>query len=384
MKKKVIIIGGGFAGCCAADMIKDKGFDVTLIESSNILGGGVRTFYHGGHPYTVGPRHFLTENEEWFDYLNEIIPMRSISHEHQNLTYVEKDQEFWSYPPNFEDIDRMKEKEQIYNELENIEKPMTDDKFNFEDVCKASITPTLYEKFAKNYSKKMWGIESNKELDGEEFRPIKLSYDGNVISTCKIKIRKNNKSAWGESGVISAFPKSFDGYNAYFDYATSEAKVCLNTKVEKFDLSNNRILINDDWLNYDLLITTTSPEILLDYSLGKLRWMGRDFFKIVFPVEKVFPDNIFFQYYANNEPFTRIVEYKKFYQYESNQTLLGIEIPSKKNKLYPYPTKSDQNLAQKYFDELPNNVIRIGRAASYRYIDMDDIIGQGLEIKKTI
>ena len=33
----------------------------------------------------------------------------------------------------------------------------------------------------------------NKLLDGEEFRPIKVSHDGEVISTCKVKIRKDKE-----------------------------------------------------------------------------------------------------------------------------------------------------------------------------------------------
>ena len=98
MAKKLLIIGGGFAGCCAAHMLQEKGFETFIVESGKILGGGVRTYWYGGHPYTFGPRHFLTENKKWFDYLNKIIPMRDISKDHQNLTYVEEDQKFWSYP----------------------------------------------------------------------------------------------------------------------------------------------------------------------------------------------------------------------------------------------------------------------------------------------
>ena len=195
----------------------------------------------------------------------------------------------------------------------------------------------------------MWQVESNRELDGEEFKPIKVSHDGDVISTCKVKIR-DNKAVWGDSRVISAFPLAENGYNDYFEISTKNTNVFLNTKVNKFDLTKNRVKLSNsnDWFYYDVLISTISPEHLFDQIYGELRWMGRDFFKIVLPVKEVFPKNIYFQYYANNEPFTRIVEYKKFYQYDSDQTLLGIEIPSKKNKLYPFPTKKDQELANKY------------------------------------
>ena len=82
---------------------------------------------------------------------------------------------------------------------------------------------------------------------------------------------------------------------------------------------------------------------------GELPFIGRDIHKIVLPMEECFPDNVFFLYYANQEDFTRIVEYKKYYKYKHPCTLLGIEMPSNgKNKLYPYPMKKDQDLHKKY------------------------------------
>ena len=80
------------------------------------------------------------------------------------------------------DIEKMTEKDKILDELENLNPPLTEDRFNFEEVWKNSITPTLYKKFAEQYSKKMWGIDNNKYLDGEEFRPIKVSHDGSNIN----------------------------------------------------------------------------------------------------------------------------------------------------------------------------------------------------------
>ena len=83
-----LIIGGGFAGCAMADQFKTlKDWDVTLVEATNILGAGVRTSWYGGHPYTFGPRHFLTQNENVFSYLNSIIPLRKCA-EHEFITYV--------------------------------------------------------------------------------------------------------------------------------------------------------------------------------------------------------------------------------------------------------------------------------------------------------
>ena len=60
--KKVLIIGGGFAGCATAHLLGEKkDLNVTLVEAGSELGAGVRTHFYGGHPFTFGPRHFLTQ-----------------------------------------------------------------------------------------------------------------------------------------------------------------------------------------------------------------------------------------------------------------------------------------------------------------------------------
>ena len=68
--KKALVIGGGFAGCAAAHQLELNGkLDVTLVEANSYLGAGVRTHWYGGHPYTFGPRHFLTEDEIAYEFL---------------------------------------------------------------------------------------------------------------------------------------------------------------------------------------------------------------------------------------------------------------------------------------------------------------------------
>ena len=64
--KKAIVIGGGFSGCTAAYMLNEKGFNVTIIEGSSQLGGGVRTMSYYGHPYTYGPHHLLCDLNEMY------------------------------------------------------------------------------------------------------------------------------------------------------------------------------------------------------------------------------------------------------------------------------------------------------------------------------
>ena len=78
--KKILIIGGGFAGCVNAHALSLTGeYEITLVEKSSELGAGVRTYFWGGHPYTFGPRHFLTKDQKLFDFFNKYIPMRDCS-----------------------------------------------------------------------------------------------------------------------------------------------------------------------------------------------------------------------------------------------------------------------------------------------------------------
>jgi len=367
-KTKVLILGGGFAGCGIAHMLPKDKFAITLLEKESYLGGTCKTFTYGGHPYTLGPRHFLTRKEEIFNYLNLHCPMKRYEG-HEFLTYIEGDESFYHFPIHRDEVDEMPDAEQIRKELAEV--PGAAGARNLEEYWLQSVGRTLYGKYVEKYSKKMWGIESNTEITDFGFTP-----KGVALKTGPAK------EAWSEA--ISGFPKAIDGYDQYFELATQEVDVQLSTVAEGYDVENYRVKIDGQWRSYDIIITTLSPEVILNNRYGELRWAGRDFFKIVLPVKEALPKEIYFLYYANDEPFTRIVEYKKFYDYDSPTTLLGVEIPSNKNKLYPFPMRRDQDLAQKYQDDLPEKVFSIGRNATYRYLDVGMILDQCMELVKKL
>lgn len=368
---RALIIGGGFAGCIAAQMLSKKNVDVTLVERASYLGGSCKTFWWGGHPYTLGPRHFLTKREDVWNYLDAYCPLVRFPG-HEFLTYVERDQQFYHFPIHQDEIPLMPDRNQIQQELAIAKHDMdASEARNLEEYWVFSVGPTLYDKFINSYSKKMWSIESNTEITDFGFTP-----KGVALKTGPIK------AAWSEA--MSGFPKAANGYDDYFDIATEGCTVKLNTNIDDFDIPNYRVKIAGEWHRYDLIVSTVSPEIILKNVLGPLRWAGRDFFKIVLPVEHCFPKDVYFLYYANAEPFTRIVEYKKFYRYESPTTLIGIEIPSTKNKLYPFPMKKDQDLHTEYMKLLPPNVFSTGRNGTYRYLDVGMMIEQGFELFRDI
>jgi phytoene desaturase len=55
MKKKVIVIGAGFAGLSAATTLADKGLEVVLLEKNESAGGRARVFRAEGFTFDMGP-----------------------------------------------------------------------------------------------------------------------------------------------------------------------------------------------------------------------------------------------------------------------------------------------------------------------------------------
>lgn len=224
------------------------------------------------------------------------------------------------------------------------------------------IGETLYGKFVKEYNKKAWILESNTEMDfGLEATVKRRALESGLHHEFK---------DW-----YNCYPVAHDGYNQLFEIALDGCDVRLETEITGFDLENRTVHIGSEKIEADIIISTISPDALMDYQYGELRFVGREFHTIVLPIESVFPENVYFCYYPNeSESHTRVVEYKKFTQHESPYSLISLEIPSLKNKLYPTMIKKEVDKAQKYIDALPNNIYSLGRMGKYRYIDIDDII----------
>ncbi len=370
--KKALVIGSGFTGCMFSLMLREKGWNVTVIEKAGVTGGGVRTFYHGGHPFTYGPRHFIgpEENIAALEFLEKYVPMRHI--DKMNLSYQEKDDLFVSYPMHEDDIKKLSDGDKIREELAAL--PEETQATNFEEFWIGRVGETLYERFNKHYNLKAWNLDDNRQMD--------FGFE----ATVKRKPLETGPRYEFHTDYLNAYPTAPDGYNNFFDAALEDCKVLLDTEIVDFDLDKCSVrLKNGETLSGDLMISTISPDLLLDNCWGELAYVGREFFKIVLPIEQALPDDVYFLYYPNaSEQQTRVTEFKKFTQHSSPNTLITLEVPSMKNKLYPTMIKKQVDLAQRYVDALPDHVHSVGRMGTYRYVDMDDIILQGLDFKKVI
>lgn len=368
---KAIILGGGVTGCVVANELDKRGIETVLIEKNDYLGGGCHTFFYGGHPYTEGPRPLSVKDGKAFEYINRIVQLRTFPLILDS--YVERDQQFYGFPIHWDDIQVMPDKDIILRELEN--RPKENNAVNLEDGWINAVGQTLYDKYVKTYTQKMWEVDTNKEFEDFSWS-VKGSPIQYVDRLCRLGLSNESQ--------LHAYPIEETGYNRFFDYCVRNSTVYLNTNIEKVNLEKKEVYIEDEIVKGDIIISTIALDDLMENCYGELRYMGRDFHKIVLPLEHIFKEGHHFIHYPNSESFTRIVEYKNLTGHKSESTLLVMEIPSHANKLYSYNIRSEQEKAAKYINSLPIGVYAMGRLGTYKYLNINQCIASACEFVEAL
>jgi UDP-galactopyranose mutase len=152
------------------------------------------------------------------------------------------------------------------------------------------------------------------------------------------------------------------------------------------DHPNIKIMLNTDYreiadeVRYDKLIYTGPVDEFFDYRFGKLPYRSLEFRHETLD-EAVFQQVAVVNYPSQDVPFTRITEYKHLTGQEHPKTSISYEFPhADGDPYYPVPKPENQKLYKKYLalaDSTPD-VEFVGRLATYRYYNMDQVVGQAL------
>ena len=70
--KKAIVIGAGVSGLTAALKLKDKGFDVVVLEKLSRAGGVIDTFEKDGFKAESGSNSVMIQSQKTLDFLDRI------------------------------------------------------------------------------------------------------------------------------------------------------------------------------------------------------------------------------------------------------------------------------------------------------------------------
>jgi UDP-galactopyranose mutase len=163
-----------------------------------------------------------------------------------------------------------------------------------------------------------------------------------------------------------------DGYTRMFENMLDQKGLTLEMGVEFEDVRNEAV--------YDRLIFTGPIDEYFDYRYGKLPYRSLRFQHETLDREWYQPVAVV-NYPDPNVPYTRISEYKHMTGQTTNKTTITYEFPQAEgDPYYPVPRPENQALYKKY-EALAleaQNVHFVGRLATYRYYNMDQVTGQAL------
>jgi UDP-galactopyranose mutase len=352
-----LIVGAGFAGVTLAERLANQcDKQVLLIERRPHIGGNAYDYYNEGglliHKY--GPHIFHTNAKRVFDYLSQFTQWRP--YEHRVRASV--DGQLVPVPINLDTINCLYGLSLNAFELEDFFQKVAEPRQEIrtsEDVVVNRVGQELYRKFFRGYTRKQW------DLDPSEL-------DASVIS--RVPIRTNRDDRYF-TDTYQAMP--LHGYTRMFERMLDHPhiKIMLNT-----DYREIRCIIP-----YREMIYTGPIDEFFDFCYGKLPYRSLHFRHEIVDAEWYQEAPVI--NYPNEHPYTRITEFKYLTGQKHPKTAIVYEYPcAEGDPYYPIPRPENAMLYRKYqaLAERTPGVHFVGRLATYKYYNMDQVTAQALTL----
>jgi UDP-galactopyranose mutase len=350
-----LIVGAGFAGSVLAERLAtERNERVLLIDRRPHIGGNAYDRYDDDglliHQY--GPHIFHTNSKQIFDYLSRFTEWRF--YEHRVLADV--DDMLVPIPINLDTVNKLYglnlTSEQLQDwfaeRAENIGEIRTS-----EDVVVSVVGRELYEKFFRGYTRKQWGLD-----------PSEL--DKSVTSRVPTRTNRDDRYFTDE---FQFMPKN--GYTRMFEKMVGHPNIHVMTQTEYDDVKNV--------VPHRRVIYCGPIDEYFNFQFGKLPYRSLRFEHVT--LDKAWHQPVGVVNYPQTRDYTRVTEYKHLTGQEHAKTALTYEYPSAEgDPYYPIPKAENQELFKKYerLAQAPPDVWFVGRLATYRYYNMDQIVGQAL------
>lgn len=357
-----LIVGAGFAGSVIAERLAEGlGQHVLLIDRREHIGGNA--YDHpdaaGVMVHRYGPHIFHTNAQRIVDYLSRFTQWRP--YQHRVLARV--DEHLLPIPINLTTLNglfglSMNEQEAEVFLAERAE-PVADIRTS-EDVVINQIGRQLYEKFFRGYTRKQWGLDPS-ELDKSV--------------TSRIPTRTNEDDRYF-TDTFQMMP--LQGYTRMFERMLDHSRIDLLLATD-FAAVRERV-------NYKHLIYCGPIDEYFDFCFGRLPYRSLRFQHETLQ-QRQFQSAAVVNYPDPSVPYTRITEYKHLTGQTHPLTSISYEFPcAEGDPYYPIPRPENAELYKRYSAlaaETPG-VTFLGRLGTYKYYNMDQVVGQALALYQRI
>lgn len=349
-----VIVGAGFAGAVLAERLASHGQRVLIIDKRPHIAGNAfdRHDAAGLLVHQYGPHIFHTNSTVVFDYLSRFTEWRPYEHRVRGRV----DGKLVPVPINLDTVNILYDLELTAAELPGWlaarAEPVAEIR-TAEDVVVSQVGRDLYEKIFRHYTRKQWGLDPS-ELDASV--------------TARIPVRMDRDDRYFADRYQSM---PLHGYTAMFERMLDHPNITVRTGTDYADIAPT---VGDA-----RLIWCGPVDEFFGFSEGPLPYRSLRF------VHETH-DNANFQpvgtvNYPQDQDYTRITEYKHLTGQVHERTSVTYEYPSAEGEpYYPVPQAESQATYKRYqalADATPN-VWFVGRLATYRYYNMDQIVAQAL------
>ena len=353
-----LVVGAGFAGSVLAERLaEDSGKTCLVVDRRDHIAGNAydKVDSAGILIHAYGPHYFRTNSSKVVDYLSRFTDWHQVSYQ----VLVWTDGKYWQFPINLNTFEqylgRPSTTEEMEATLAKWREPIANPK-NSEEVVLSQVGRKFYEMFFKNYTKKQWQRD-----------PAQL--DASVCGRIPVRTNRDDRFV---TDTFQALPK--DGYTAMFERMLRHPRITVRLKTDYRELPPST--------RYQKMIYTGMIDEYYNFSEGRLPYRSMRFEPET--IQKEFFQPAMQVNYPNDHEYTRVVEIKHATGQKSAVTTIVREYPEDfapgKEAYYPVPAPDSRALYEKYAAKAKaeSNVTFVGRLATYRYYNMDQVVAMAL------
>jgi UDP-galactopyranose mutase len=350
-----LVVGAGFAGSVLAERLASRRGDrVLLIDRRPHIAGNAFDRHNddGLLVHHYGPHIFHTNAAAIFDHLSQFTTWRP--YEHRVLAEV--DGRLVPIPINLDtvntlyglNLDGIALERWFAARAEAVAEIRTS-----EDAVVSKVGRELYEKFFRFYTRKQWGMD-----------PSEL--DKSVTARIPVRTDRNDRYFADRFQFMPA-----DGFTRLFERMLDHPKITTMLATDYRDIRHE--------IDHRRVIFTGPIDEYFDHRYGPLPYRSLAFVHVTLDTEWHQPVAVV--NYPQNHPYTRITEYKHLTGQRHSKTAISYEYPcAEGDPYYPVPRPENAALYRRYeqLAQKEPDVWFVGRLATYRYYNMDQVVGQAL------